>query len=236
MIQFGHLTVGQQPRVVGTISTWEFLRRAREVSCDIVEVRLDLIGAEAGDWVAECRRLQSLGVPVILTIRLAGEGGQWTGSEEERLRLFLAGAPVVSAMDLELRSDVLRLMSAPPKPVIVSYHDFERTPPLPALLAIVAEAARRGSVVKIATLLQTADDVESLRQLLRQPWSVPLCVMGMGALGAETRVEFPRLGSSLTYGYLDAAVAPGQVSAGELWQRLGRSLPGSHTARNRHGL
>jgi len=211
-VQFGKLTVGDTPRVVGTVSTWEFLRRIFDPPCDIVEVRLDLIGTDAGDWLAECRRLRSLDIPVILTIRLASEGGRWSRPDEERLDLFRAAQSCVGAMDVELRSALTGLAA----PVIVSFHDFEKTPPLPALENIVTQATQRGSVVKVATLLHTEKDVQTLQQLLGQQRPTPLCVMGMGALGAATRVELPLLGSCLTYGYLDAPVAPGQVSAAHL--------------------
>ena len=53
----------------------------------------------------------------------------------------------------------------------------------------------------------------SLKQLLAKDWGLPLCVIGMGTLGTPTRTDFPRLGSCLTYGYLDTPVAPGQLSA-----------------------
>jgi 3-dehydroquinate dehydratase len=42
----------------------------------------------------------------------------------------------------------------------------------------------------------------------------------MGKLGPQTRVLFPKLGSCLTYGYLDVPVAPGQISARELTLQL----------------
>ena len=62
--------------------------------------------------------------------------------------------------------------------------------------------------------------VATLRSLFHENCPAALCVMGMGALGPQTRVEFPKLGSCLTYGYLDAPVAPGQVSARELMRQL----------------
>jgi 3-dehydroquinate dehydratase type I len=65
-------------------------------------------------------------------------------------------------------------------------------------------------------MIQREEDVATLRQLLARKWPVPLCVIGMGARGAATRVEFAKLGSCLTYGYLDAPSAPGQPSAAEL--------------------
>jgi len=52
----------------------------------------------------------------------------------------------------------------------------------------------------------------------------PLCVIGMGNAWKQTRVSFPKLGSCLTYGYLDQPTAPGQVSAAELVRQLREHL------------
>ena len=88
------------------------------------------------------------------------------------------------------------------------------------LRKIISAAANYGTVVKITTLTKTEDDVATLRALFQENCSAALCVLGMGPLGPQTRIEFPKLGSCLTYGYLDAPVAPGQLSARELMQLL----------------
>jgi 3-dehydroquinate dehydratase-1 len=157
---------------------------------------------------------------VILTVRLAAEGGRWQLADEERASLFAAGLGNLSAIDVELRSPLLPKLArdarAQGTTIIVSHHDFDRTPDYETLSAIVTRAATHRGVVKIATMIQREEDVATLRQLLARKWPVPLCVIGMGARGAATRVEFAKLGSCLTYGYLDAPSAPGQPSAAEL--------------------
>ena len=42
----------------------------------------------------------------------------------------------------------------------------------------------------------------------------------MGEAWKQTRVLFPKLGSCLTYGFLDKPTAPGQMSAEELLRQL----------------
>jgi len=69
-------------------------------------------------------------------------------------------------------------------------------------------------------MVKTEEDLAILRALLAEKRPTPLCVLGMGPLGPQTRIDFPRLGSCLTYGYLDTPVAPGQVSARELMRQL----------------
>lgn len=213
--RFGNFMLGDRPRVVGTVSQAGTLAQLPTEDCDIVELRLDLIGADA---------LRQLDQPVIATIRLANEGGQWTQPDADRLPLFDAALQHYTAADIELRSPLLEKVSAlaakHQKALIVSYHDFDKTPPLDELKKVMAKAANYGTVVKIATLAKTEDDLATLRGLFRENCSAALCVLGMGPLGPQTRIEFPRLGSCLAYGYLDAPVAAGQPSARELMEQL----------------
>ncbi len=211
----------QQPQVVGSIALPETLARwaqKTESVCDIVEVRLDKIGADTPDWLEHCRAINAQ-LPVLLTIRLAAEGGDWTAPEEQRLALFQRALPAVTLIDMELQSQLLPVF-APQKPVVVSFHDFEKTPPVPQLQAVAQRAAAFAAVVKIVTMLHRRADLDTLRQLLATGCGKPLCVMGMGELAQPTRLEFPRLGSCLTYGYLDRPVAPGQPAAADLLRQL----------------
>ena len=213
--RFGNFMLGAAPRVVGTVSQAGTLAQLPTKDCDIVELRLDLIGADA---------LRPLDQPVIATIRLANEGGQWTRSDADRLPLFDAALQQCTAVDVEFRSSILEKVSAlagrHQKALIISYHDFDKTPPLSELRQVMSKAANYGTVVKIATLAQTEDDVAILRALFQENCSAALCVLGMGRLGAATRLKFPKLGSCFSYGYLDQPVAPGQPSARELMQQL----------------
>jgi 3-dehydroquinate dehydratase-1 len=225
--RFGKFALGSVPRVVGTVSKVETLVHLAAVTnrdCDIVEVRLDLIGSNSPRWAEHAQAIEARGLPVVVTIRLAEEGGQWQQPDEERLPLFETALRDLTAVDIELRSPILKEVSAlasrHQRALIVSYHDFERTPPIDELKKVMATAANFGSVVKIVTFTKTDEDVGVLRTLLHEKSSTPLCVMGMGPLGPQTRVKFPKLGSCLAYGYLDAPVAPNQVPASDLMQQL----------------
>jgi 3-dehydroquinate dehydratase I len=88
--------------------------------------------------------------------------------------------------------------------------------------------------VKIVTMVHRRADRETLRQLLVAGGGPPRCVMGMGELAQPTRVEFPVLGSCLTYGYLDRPAAPGQPAAAELVRQLRARLPADTTGPPRH--
>jgi len=207
--------LGLAPKVVGTISRRETLASPGPFPCDIVEVRLDLTGADA---------LRPLDQPVIATIRLASECCKLTQPDEARLSLFEAALQKATTVDIEYRSPLMKQVSAlacrNQQPLIISYHDFEKTPPLAELQQVIRTAANYGTVVKIATLTKTEDDVATLRALFDEQCSASVCLLGMGPLGPRTRTEFPRLGSCLTYGYLDEPIAPGQMSAAQLKESL----------------
>jgi len=227
-LQFGPVPVGDIPRVVGTISSFEALRRlasGARLPCDIAEIRLDLIGPEHDDWMELCRRIEAAGTPALLTLRTAEEGGKSTASLDERLEITRRALPHVSALDVEHQRAGAAEFAAEArrqaKPIVASYHDFQRTPAAGELLAVIDSAAAYADVVKISTFVNTAADIGVLRGLLVRRDKIPLCIIGMGPLGTITRTEFPRLGSCLTYGYLDAPAAPGQLSAEELLKTLG---------------
>ncbi|MDX1953013.1 MAG: type I 3-dehydroquinate dehydratase [Verrucomicrobiota bacterium] len=227
-VQLGSLQVGLRPCVVGTVTSWAFLNNAPADSfreCDLVEIRLDLIGIDY-PWDAALQRLQAVGMPLLVTIRAGYEGGSWNGVEEARAEIYRQAIPFCDAIDIELNSPVAAALCAwvrqKNKIAIVSHHNFKITPGRSELQELVRRGQEIGSIVKIAATANSPVDVENLRNLLNDDWEVPICVIGMGPLGAETRYEFPSLGSCLTYGYLDQPGAPGQPSAAWLLEKLGR--------------
>ena len=224
------LTVGDVPRVVGTLSAMpgKLPHSNRDIASDIVEIRLDHMPEES-DWLEKCQVIETAGVPVLLTIRHANEGGNWNKPERERFALLEQALENLSAVDVELGSeiaaDIAKVGKRRGKVCVLSFHDFEKTPPLEKLESIVKEAQAIGSVAKVSTMAKGTADIETLRALLAKEWEVPLCVIAMGASWAETRVTFPTLGSCMTYGYLDTSAAPGQLHAEELVKRLRALMP-----------
>ena len=221
----GNLPIGAVPRVVGVLSSldWPLPPSRPEGSCDLVEVRLDQTGRPEG-WLERCREIQNCGWPVLLTIRLKSEGGAWGDGDVKRLPLFAEAIKVVAGVDIEWRSRIVHrvamLCIRRRHVCVISYHDFKKTPPPAELAAIITEAQKIASIVKIATKLNSPGDEEILRWLLAQKWERPLCLIGMGPQWSHTRISLPKLGSCLAYGYLDKPTAPGQLSAEELTAQL----------------
>ena len=221
------LQLGRVPRVVGTIITADFLQRWSQnptpLPCDLVELRLDGF-SDFADWIRIGKQIEHQGKPVLVTLRLKSEGGKWEGGDRERWTLLEPAIRNLSAVDVEVRSElapaVSELSGQLGKLRVFSFHDFAKTPPRGELEQLLATAERLGGIGKIAATAQTLEDVELLRSILRQRRTSPICIIGMGPHARETRLTLPLEGSCFTYGYLDTPGAPGQYSAQELTDHL----------------
>ncbi len=226
--RIGKVSLGRKTRIAGAVSTAAALKRIpslKDRPFDIVELRLDLLGADTPDWMALCGAIEKAGIPVLLTIRSAREGGKWRAPDAQRRRLYQKALPVVSAVDVEIHStifkSVCRAAHEKGRTVIGSFHDFKRTPSERVLNGVIrASSAHGADVVKIATYARCEEDVLGLASLLRRHRNVPLSLLGMGPLGKSSRIELARAGSCLTYGFVDKPTAPGQYSCAELRARL----------------
>jgi 3-dehydroquinate dehydratase I len=229
---FGYdMPPGLIPLVVGVVSTPEGLDKvvARDDwPCDIVEIRLDLIGDDTTDWPVAARHLTNAGVGTLLTIRHPSEGGRWTGDENERLDCYVQGLPHVTGIDIELSASIVPDLVALAKgkaSIIGSYHQFRQMPDAQALRDLVAQGEQAGvDVVKIAAFAAEPAEKKRMMNLLEEHPDACICTLAMGPMAASSRIEFPLAGSCLTYGYLDKPNVNGQPSAAALREQLMEKL------------
>jgi 3-dehydroquinate dehydratase-1 len=101
-------------------------------------------------------------------------------------------------------------------PLVLSFHDFQRTPADDALAARFAQAQRLGAdVAKVAVMPQSMEDVQRLlAATLRasRELTIPVITMSMGGLGAVSRICGGVFGSALTFAVGAAPSAPGQIA------------------------
>ena len=200
---------------------------------DVLEWRVDFFAAlddvAAVLDAARAIRQAAPGIPLLFTRRHAREGGQPIGiSEAQVVDLYAAvcAAGCVDLVDFELdnAADDLRrvreVSRAHGVALIVSSHDFSRTPDAATLDARLAGAQRVGAdVAKVAVMPQTADDVFALlaaTERARQTLEIPLISMSMAQIGALSRVVGWVYGSAATFAVGRSASAPGQIAIGEL--------------------
>jgi 3-dehydroquinate dehydratase I len=219
-LAIGPVTLGEIPRVVAVID--EFLDMHRiaalaKTGADILEIRFDLLGDDIPSlcvYVDKIKKTTSF--PCIGTIR------ETDGNRHKRMDMFKAVIPFVDAIDIEIDTSIVRqvIAHAAGKTVIVSEHDYEKTPDIAHLQAIADRAHELGAhIVKIAAMANSRQDVARLLAFASEcAW--PVVAIAMGDFGTISRVFAPVFGSLFTYGFLRSAVAPGQLPVGKLVEEL----------------
>lgn len=190
---------------------------ARAAGVAIAELRIDLFARLSADYVeAQARRLS--GLPTIATIRMAAEGGSWNGPEAERQALYRLVLPLVDGVDVELAAEetartIGEAAKASGKVLVLSHHNFERTPPFEDLAEVSGRAVAAGAdIVKIAARVDNDADIATLARLLEEEVAPNMVVIGMGEAGAPTRLLFPSKGSLFTFASKgERSTAPGQL-------------------------
>ncbi|MHC1575635.1 MAG: type I 3-dehydroquinate dehydratase [Candidatus Methanogasteraceae archaeon] len=200
--------------------------RAAKVGADIIEIRIDLMDYPADSLHSLFKQLNnSVGIPIIATNRIDVEGGKFEGSEEERIEVLLSVLEMVDAIDIELRTRseyrdlVVHRAKKAGKRVIISYHDFSKTPDITAMQNIISECFDAGAdIAKLAATPRSYGDALSLLKLTLDCTRTPaqVCIIGMGEYGVHTRVIAPIYGSALAYTSVGAVTAPGQIGIREL--------------------
>ncbi len=200
--------------------------RAARLYTRSIELRLDWLRSdrERSKFLAALRRYPRKGLTLVATCRRILGGGKLAGGAEAELYwLGQAREAGCEWCDLEIETlrelpgQTARAVPVPPK-ILLSFHDFEHTPPLPQRLV----RARRGEAdaIKIAARALTISD--SVRLLRLAHASNDIVSVPMGEIGLAARLLALREGSALAYAPVSDATAPGQVSLRE-FKRLYRA-------------
>lgn len=211
--------VGRRPQIVQSVRPgWPLPDPGQVVSAaaDIVEVRGD---GFSGPLAALCRWTAVLSEqhPVLATVRRRDEGGDFPGSERERIGWLAALADAASGLDIEwscARDPSVQALLATPH--VISHHDLARVPADAADL-LAGMTATSAQYAKLAAAPRNAAEHRLLLEagLAAGPRA---CVMALGEAGALARTLAGKLGSPLVYGFRQgsAPTAEGQVSVEEL--------------------
>lgn len=192
----------------------------------IAEVRLDAIDdlgptEEGVDALLE-RVPVELARDVLVTWRRQRDGGRRDLDDAGRLRLLAHaarrhGVLVDVELDLAARIDELGI---PRDRLVLSHHDFERTPDLSPLYD--AMARQSAAVFKIATRATRVEDLAAHFDVLARAKAEGrgLVSLAMGAKGLPTRVLGPAFGSAFSFCATSRGreSAPGQATLAEMRQ------------------
>ncbi|WP_232696640.1 type I 3-dehydroquinate dehydratase [Brevibacillus daliensis] len=200
---------------------------------DIVEWRVDFFEyvENIEKVVIALREIRSIipDVPLIFTFRSAKEGGEKEVSPDfyVALNTAIVETSLVEIIDVELFHDEMNVKKLVEVAhihgvyVIISNHDFDKTPPKEEIVSRLRKAQEMGGdLPKIAVMPNETMDVLTLLEatlIMKEQYADrPIITMSMGSKGVISRVAGEVFGSALTFGAINKASAPGQLHVSEL--------------------
>lgn len=214
----------------------EILSKGRELTnipLHVVEWRVDFYEdvfdtAKVLDTLKQLRA--ALGeIPILFTFRTLKEGGEKDISMEQytQLNTAVANSGDADAVDVEIFSgdqvvaQNIAAIHKAGKVVVGSNHDFHKTPSQADLVYRLRKMQDMGAdLPKIAVMPQSKADVLTLlsatEEMSRCYADRPIITMSMSADGVLSRLCGEVFGSSMTFGTVGQASAPGQIPVEQL--------------------
>jgi 3-dehydroquinate dehydratase-1 len=188
---------------------------------DYVELRLDFLKP---NQIPFCLTLVRKHLKrCICTLRPTTEGGKFRGTEKERisiLKLIAEFEPYLLDVEyntLKKNQDLQKYLKTTKTNILVSWHDFGKTPNVQTLRLMLRKMSRFSNNVKIVTTARTIGDTIRILSLYKNhAKKIRLICFAMGDYGRMSRILCTKLGSPYTYVSLGKPVAPGQFSLKEM--------------------
>ena len=167
---------------------------------------------------------QQTNLPLLLTYRSLKEGGHIQLSDQEYLSLVQTACQsgCIDIVDIELESgnmlvyQLVEIAHQNHVKVLMSYHDFEKTPAVMEMKERLEKMEIMGAdICKIAVMPFSYKDVIQLLNTtmeMSQRLTRPLVTMSMGKIGKITRIVGELVGSSITFASVGQSSAPGQLT------------------------
>jgi len=159
---------------------------------------------------------------IVCTLRPKVEGGKFPGNEKERiaiLKLIAEYNPFLLDVEfntLKKNSSLVRYLKSTKTKLLVSWHDFKKTPSSAELKKKMNQMSKFSFNVKIVSTAKSTDDSNRMLELYSKKGKNNLISFAMGDLGRISRILCLYLGSPYTYVSLGKAIAPGQFSVDQV--------------------
>ena len=230
--QVRQLTIGEgKPKIcvpVVETTTEKIIQQIQELqNCDLIELRIDFYEnihdlKQVHELLLQVR--QQTNLPLLLTYRSLKEGGHIQLSDQEYLSLVQTACQsgCIDIVDIELESgnmlvyQLVEIAHQNHVKVLMSYHDFEKTPAVMEMKERLEKMEIMGAdICKIAVMPFSYKDVIQLLNTtmeMSQRLTRPLVTRSMGKIGKITRIVGELVGSSITFASVGQSSAPGQLT------------------------
>ena len=177
------------------------IKKAQADGANLIELRIDYLIKKEGLK----KIISSCPLPIIATNR--------KGDQKILIDAINHGVKYIDMDINEINTQVLAFAKKKEIKVILSYHNYEDTPPEKELLNISKTLRQKGAdIAKIIATPQSQHDNTVLLSLYSKT-DFPLIAFGMGKTGMQTRLDCLAHGALWTYCSVDKnKTAPGQIS------------------------
>ena len=192
------------------------IRKAFTLGADYIEIRFDFL--KTSDIEHAIRIAESTKDKAIFTLRSAQEGGKFKGTENERVELLeklSMARPML--LDVEYRTIknnnyLADFLTSQQTPILISWHDFKRTPPKNRLLDVLNGMKIYSNYAKIVTTARETHDALRVLDLYEDVTGLELIAFAMGEFGVISRILCTMIGNApFTYTSVNSNTAPGQL-------------------------
>lgn len=193
------------------------INQAFNYGADYVEIRYDFLNLSDMDQAMSISNI--INKKAVYTLRAPDEGGHFKGSIAQRiawLKKLAASKPML--LDVELNTikyntcltDYLKAQNVS---LLISWHDFEKTPQDAELKRLLYEMRTYSQNIKMVATAQTTVDSLRLLDLYENARELNLIAFAMGDAGVISRVLCVIIGNApFTYASLEKAISPGQLT------------------------
>ena len=159
----------------------------------------------------------------VFTLRSVKQKGKFIGNNEDRI-FWLKQLSLTQPMllDVELQTlldddELVDFFTEEKTRILVSWHDFEKTPANNELVDVLGQMRIYSNYVKVVTAARNVHDCVRLLELYDVTTELNLISFAMGELGILSRVLCTIYGNApFTYAALEEAIAPGQLTVQQM--------------------
>jgi len=202
-------------KIVAALTDPSHAGNAKKLGADAVELRIDLYEGDLEKIVKKAKAAS--GLPVILTLRSAQEGGRFFGDADAWIEKVRPLIPYADYVDIEqhFACHAAEVREAG-KTIIASHHTGQMVP-LYILFVMERELRAYGDIPKLVVTPQNESDVIELLSFT-QAAKRPICTGVMGDAFRHARAMLPLFGSEFVYCHTGTPTAGGQYSVEEFVQ------------------
>jgi 3-dehydroquinate dehydratase-1 len=204
--------------------------RAFSLGADFAEIRFDFVSSNR--MQAAIDAVTGIRSKAVFTLRSKDQGGKFAGSEQERiewLKKLAEQKPMLLDVELDTIKENDELADFLEKtPILVSWHNFQQTPPNDELADILSEMRIYSNYVKVVTTAKSVEDSLRLLELYESTTGLHPVIFAMGDAGIVSRILCTIVGNApFTYTSLEKAVAPGQLTVKQMRKLYDRIASGT---------